>query len=462
MGKSQESKNIINPELMEKIELLRMTPEREAQVVSQRRDRFMSELEAMPVDGSRSLLAWFISLFKQKSDQNEVNSMNNRNQKLLVTTIMVVLIAVVMVFGGATATAYASQAALPGDALYPVKTGLEYTQVALTGDAYNRAQLHLRFAQRRMDEITELLEQGRYKDVEKAAAEFELYIQNAMGDLQIVLLADPARGAELSEQVTKALFDYAIALKSVLSTAPETVKNSVEKALIASQDGAGEEIEITGVVVLISDTALEFVDQVFGINELTEIKHVVEIGDTVKVHAILTHDGKLIASEIELASDVFDDQDGNANDDDDDEFGNDNDNADDNLNDNGDDDNGNENVNDDDNGNENVSDDDNGNENDRDDDDGNENDRDDDDGNDNDGDDDDGNDNVGDDDNGNENDGDDDNGNDNDGDDDDGNDNDGDDDNGNDNDDDDDNGNSNDNDDDDDNDSDDDDEEKDD
>jgi hypothetical protein len=452
MGKSQENKNIINPELMEKIELLRMTPEREAQVVSQRRDRFMSELEAMPVDGSRSLLAWFISLFKQKSDQNEVNSMNNRNQKLLVTTIMVVLIAVVMVFGGATATAYASQAALPGDALYPVKTGLEYTQVALTGDAYNRAQLHLRFAQRRMDEITELLEQGRYKDVEKAAAEFELYIQNAMGDLQIVLLADPARGAELSEQVTKALFDYAIALKSVLSTAPETVKNSVEKALIASQDGAGEEIEITGVVVLISDTALEFVDQVFGINELTEIKHVVEIGDTVKVHAILTHDGKLIASEIELASDVFDDQDGNANDDDDDEFGNDNDNADDNLNDNSDDDNGNENV----------SDDDNGNENDRDDDDGNENDRDDDDGNDNDGDDDDGNDNDGDDDNGNDNDGDDDNGNDNDGDDDDGNDNDGDDDNGNDNDDDDDNGNSNDNDDDDDNDSDDDDEEKDD
>ena len=422
MGKSQENKNIINPELMEKIELLRMTPEREAQVVSQRRDRFMSELEAMPVDGSRSLLAWFISLFKQKSDQNEVNSMNNRNQKLLVTTIMVVLIAVVMVFGGATATAYASQAALPGDALYPVKTGLEYTQVALTGDAYNRAQLHLRFAQRRMDEITELLEQGRYKDVEKAAAEFELYIQNAMGDLQIVLLADPARGAELSEQVTKALFDYAIALKSVLSTAPETVKNSVEKALIASQDGAGEEIEITGVVVLISDTALEFVDQVFGINELTEIKHVVEIGDTVKVHAILTHDGKLIASEIELASDVFDDQDGNANDDDDDEFGNDNDNADDNLNDNSDDDNGNENVNDDDNGNENVSDDDNGNENDRDDDDGNENDRDDDDGNDNDGDDDDGNDNDGDDDNGNDNDDDDDNGNSNDNDDDDDND----------------------------------------
>jgi hypothetical protein len=454
MGKSQESKNIINPELMEKIELLRLTPEREAQVVSQRRDRFMSELEAMPVDGSRSLLAWFISLFNQKSDQNEVNSMNNRNQKLLVTTIMVVLVAVVMVFGGATATAYASQAALPGDALYPVKTGLEYTQVALTGDAYNRAQLHLRFAQRRMDEITELLEQGRYKDVEKAAAEFELYIQNAMGDLQIVLLADPARGAELSEQVTKALFDYAIALKSVLSTAPETVKNSVEKALIASQDGAGEEIEITGVVVLISDTALEFVDQVFGINELTEIKHVVEIGDTVKVHAILTHDGKLIAREIELASDVFDDQDGNANDDDDDEFGNDNDNADDNLNDNSEDDNGNDNDGDD-NGNDNDSDDDNGNDNDGDDDSGNDNDGDDDDnGNDNDGDDDDGNENDGDDDDGNDNDGDDDdNGNDNDGDDDDGNDNDGDDD---------DNGNDNDDDDDDDNDSDDDDEEKDD
>ena len=341
--------------------------------------------------------------------------MNNRTQRFVFTTILVVLVGVVMVFGGASATAYASQSALPGDALYPVKTSLELTQVALTGDAYNRSQLYLRFAQRRMEEITKLLEQGRYNDVGQAADEFEFYIQEAMESLQIVLAADPVRGAELSNQVSNALLAYALALKSVHSNAPEQVRFSVEKALLASQDGMGEEIELTGVVVSISDTALEFIDQVFVINELTEFEHVVELGDTVKIHAILTQDGSIIAREIELAGDFGEDDNGNdndaedINDNGDDDNGNDN-GDDDNGNDNGDDDNGNDNG--DDNGNDNGNDD-NGNDND---DDGNGNDNgDDDDGNEND-DHDDGNDN--DDENLNDND---DNGNDND---DDGNDND--------------------------------------
>jgi hypothetical protein len=307
---------------------------------------------------------WFTSLFKSKPSQKEDNSMSNRTQKFVFTTIMVVLVAIVMVFGGASATAYASQASLPGDALYPVKTSLELTQVVLAGDAFNRAQLHLRFAQRRMDEITELLEQGRYSDVEVAANEFELYIQKAMDAVQVVSTADPVLGAELSNQVTRALFDYALTLKSVLSSAPEIVKSSVEKALFASQSGTGEEIEIIGVVVSISDTAMQLDDQIITINELTEIKHLIAIGDTVKVHAFLTHDGEMIAREIELAGDDAAEGDEDRNDNDDD-HGNENDNDHGNEN---DDDHGNEN--DDDDGNDND-DDNNGNEND--DDDGNEN-----------------------------------------------------------------------------------------
>jgi hypothetical protein len=446
MNKSQDNKNSIDSDLRKKIELLRSTPERDAHIVSQRRERFMSELEGIPLARSGSPLARLTGLFKFDSGRNKGNSMNRKSQKFVFTTILVVLVAIVMVFGGATATAYASQTALPGDALYPVKTSLELTQVALTGDAYNRAQLYLRFAQRRMDEITKLLEQGRYRDVGQAADEFEFYIQEAMESLQIVLAADPGRGAELSNQVSNALLAYALALKSVHSNAPEQVRFSVEKALLASQDGMGEEIEIIGVVVSISDTALEFADQVFVINELTEFEHNVEIGDTVKVHAILTQDGSMIAREVELAGDVGGDDNGNDNGGDDN--GNDNanddngnDNGDDNGNDNDDDDNGNDNDGNDNDGNDNGED----NGNDNDDDDGNDNDGnnndDDDDGNDNDGndndDDDDGNDNGGngndDDDDGNDNGGndndDDDDGNDNSGNDndevDDGNDNDG-------------------------------------
>ena len=61
---------------------------------------------------------------------------------LIVAIVMLTLLA-----AGAT-TAYASQGSLPDDALYPVKTGVENLQLALTLSPEARAALHLKLAQR--------------------------------------------------------------------------------------------------------------------------------------------------------------------------------------------------------------------------------------------------------------------------------------------------------------------------
>ena len=328
MNKNKNIEQPIDPKLIEKIELMRPTPERDPELVAKGRERFLAEMGGIPAASSSGWLASLINFGG--------SGMGGRNRKFAFSTILALIVVAVMLFGGASATAYASQSALPGDALYPIKTGLELTQISLTNDAYLEAQLHLEFARRRLTEITELLLQGRTSDVEFASNEFEYYIQQAMKATQTVLAADPERGAELSNLVSQALLEYAVALKSVLLDVPEAVKPAVEKALLISEDGVGDEIEIFGIVVSISDTEVEIDGDVYLINDLTEIKDLIEIGNVVKIHAILTADGSLIAREIELASD-FDD-------DDDEEFGDDNANSNDGLP--SDNDNDNENMND--------------------------------------------------------------------------------------------------------------------
>lgn len=337
MSNFTDNKQPIDPKLIEKIELMRATPERDPQSVTQSRERFMSELEDMPVNGSRSPLAWLSGLLNPIIQRSEENSVSTKTQKFAYSTVVTLIVVVVMLFGGVTATAYASQSALPGDALYPIKTSLEQTQVALARDAYSQAQIYMQFAQRRLNEINELLQEGRYADVEFASGEFESQIQQAMVALQTVMNGDPEQGAVLSQEISQALLDYALTLKAVLVDIPDPVKPFVEKALMVSENGAGEELELVGVVLSITDSSMEMVEYPYPItiSELTELKDIISRGDTIKVHIIIAGDGTRIAREIELAStddeddDIDDDNhnsnEGNSNEDSSDDDLNDND-----------------------------------------------------------------------------------------------------------------------------------------
>ena len=291
----------IDPELLEKINLLESTPNRDPKLAEQGRQKFIAALDTFPVAGTPTGLGWLMGIFKFKNT-NGGYTMNNGSRKLAVSTLIAILIVVVIIFGGASATAYAAQSALPGDALYPVKTSLEQTQISLANDAYNQAQLNLEFAQRRLNEIKELLSQGRTNDIDFASSEFEFYIQEAMIASQLVQSTDPERGAELNSLVSLALLDYASALRTVLIDAPDSVKPVVERALLASQDAAGDEVEIYGVVASISETELEVDGVVYSITGLTEFKDSIQSGDTVKIHVIKTQDGMMVVREIEISS----------------------------------------------------------------------------------------------------------------------------------------------------------------
>jgi hypothetical protein len=176
---------------------------------------------------------------------------------------------------------------------------LENTRVLLAGDAYDQTQLHLSFAQRRLDEMAALVGKGRYSDVELASKEFETYVEKTTSALQTLMAENPEQGALLSNQITRALLSYASILKGVQADVPVAVWPAVEHAILVSQTSAGEGIEFTGIVEFISGTTWIVSGRTITTIDSTEIKGTISIGDAVNVQAILSGDGALIAQEID-------------------------------------------------------------------------------------------------------------------------------------------------------------------
>ena len=389
MNHPEENNESSVSRLIEQLKLLRAAPEREQEAAARSRAKFIARAEKLFTEPVKSPFAWLTRrLAPQQFKLKEEDSMSIPNRRFAFTALATVLVIALLLFGGAGATALAARSALPGDALYSLKTGIEQTQISLSRSAYNRAQLQMGFAERRLDEIAALIADKRFNDIGKAVAEFERHIQQAIGELQNVAAGDPARATELATQITSALSRYALTLSGMLAHVPDEVKPEVERAMMASQfaHARGDEFEFTGTVIEIKQDAWVVGEFTVAITLETEIKDVIVVGDVVKVHAFEDTEGVLTAREIELfVGDDNANENMNANENENDneanenmnenmndnanhnENGNDNDNMNGNDNDDDDDDNGNMNGNM--NDNDNDDDDDNGNMNDNDDDD---------------------------------------------------------------------------------------------
>jgi hypothetical protein len=362
------------------LDTLRDVPPREPQAAERGRAKFIQEMDDLFANEATPHSKRIIGRSPQFPKKKESFIMSIK-QRFAFTALTLVILAIAILFGGAGVTAYAAQNALPGDALYPVKTQLEQTRIALTGDPALRTQLYLSFAERRLDEMALLIKEGRVDQVGKVAKEFDLHIQGAIDAFGAASASDPASAESLASQIAEALLRYAQTLNNLLSNAPEEVRPSIQQAIRTSilatglGLGEGKEVEVVGVVEAITSDSVTINGQTFTITNQTEIKNQIQVGAMVKVHAIAGADGTLRVREMEQVQtqeqhqeqeqhQAGDNQNGNANmngndnGDDDNQNGNanmnGNDNGDDdnqngnanmNGNDNGDDDNQNDNVN---------------------------------------------------------------------------------------------------------------------
>jgi hypothetical protein len=85
-----------------------------------------------------------------------------RKERLpVLNTLIAIVLAVVVFFGGTGATVYAAQDSLPDQALYPVKTWSEDAILSVTGSPQMRLNYALDFSDRRVAEMSGLLAAGK-------------------------------------------------------------------------------------------------------------------------------------------------------------------------------------------------------------------------------------------------------------------------------------------------------------
>lgn len=126
--------------------------------------------------------------------------------------------------------AFAAEGSLPGDSLYPVKTGLETAQLALTFSSQGRGDLLRQQADQRLAEIQALIAAGRQQDIGAAASSYAHTLQ----------LLEQTASNENTQGLTQAqlsLTHHVQILQGLLLTAPEPAQQGLQNALDKSRHG---------------------------------------------------------------------------------------------------------------------------------------------------------------------------------------------------------------------------------
>jgi hypothetical protein len=171
---------------------------------------------------------------------------NTQSKYTVLRSLGLVLLMAVLVFGGIGITGAAAQAAIPGDALYPVKSTIEQTRLAFAADAGARAELRLGYAENRLEEIQALISEGRYREVSPAVLAFEADLNGAILELDTISRFDPARGSQIALEITSALSRFAQSLSVMAAGAPESVRSDVARALDTTGLAGSLELQTIG------------------------------------------------------------------------------------------------------------------------------------------------------------------------------------------------------------------------
>ena len=168
----------LDPRLQKHLRALRDVPPRDPQRAAEGRAQFLRMAEEMkPQESSHQAVSF--GLFWRLKEWIQPKPQTRKEGLKMANLVIALLMAVSVVFGGGAAAAYASQDALPGDLLYPVKTAVEQAEIALTTDAQTQAELHLELAQERAAEIQALAAEGRLDLIPEIAADMQQHLQQA-------------------------------------------------------------------------------------------------------------------------------------------------------------------------------------------------------------------------------------------------------------------------------------------
>ena len=175
-------------QLKAKLEPLQQTQPRDAAIANHGKNRFLAE--------ARGLAVTSLGLKRHTVWKDNFKSLNRKEKAPMFSTMISVFLILTALLGGSGITVAAAQTSQPGDLLYPVKLFSEDAYFQFTAGDQNHFDLVLDYAERRMAEIQNQLENGQVLP-EVVQTRLQAHIQTA---LQLAI-KDPAEAEQLLEQI---------------------------------------------------------------------------------------------------------------------------------------------------------------------------------------------------------------------------------------------------------------------
>ena len=195
------------------------------------RTRLMKQLKPRPISLARLL------------DRSRGGKRNARRKRLLsrpsMSWLSIAALILVLILGSGVGVAYAADGAAPGDFLYGIDTAMEAVQLAFAPNGGDRAQLELRFAQERLEEINHLFVEGNSgENIQLAVNGYSETIRSAVDDLVAVAASgDTERASALTALFYASLSTHGQVLDEMMSKAPEPAKSAIDRARSVSEQG---------------------------------------------------------------------------------------------------------------------------------------------------------------------------------------------------------------------------------
>jgi hypothetical protein len=164
-----------------------------------------------------------------------ITGLGGRWRVALQVALVVVILAFLVV--GGSGVALASQEALPGDALYSIKIGLEQAELILTPDTAAKIQLHNQFAQARLLEIEELVMEGRYSFIRETVSNFEKHVNRASQLLSDLAQREPQKAEKLAISLKETLAGQRDFLSFLMAAVPRELAPEILRAMGISASG---------------------------------------------------------------------------------------------------------------------------------------------------------------------------------------------------------------------------------
>ncbi len=147
-----------------------------------------------------------------------------------------VILVIVLTLSALGSTAYAAQDSLPGDALYPVKLGVERMAMMFRGGDAVRAERALNFADKRVREMQILIERERLGDLGVTADKYCCAMNMSLVRMEAEFGRRGPHAGDIAELMIGATAQHLSTLNGLHDIVPDEAKPAIERAMVEAQN----------------------------------------------------------------------------------------------------------------------------------------------------------------------------------------------------------------------------------